>query len=279
MLAAGVVVAQQAPAPPPTPATGLIVGQVVDAESGRPIGETVVPLMPTVTGPVNPMTAIATAQKLITDENGRFVYYQLAKGRYSITTAKPGYVSGVYGKIVPRGPGSQLDLADGERMTDVRILMWKHAAITGRVVDEAGEPMVGVEIRVRRATLVSGRPGFSPVQFGAITTDDRGVYRVPALDPGNYVVGIASTSTTIPAPMIEEYFRATGAARADLSQALFAAAPTMSSPGSASNQIMGDHILQVGGRMPTPPDPRPGESPAVYTAVYYPQSRHCSYSP
>jgi hypothetical protein len=72
--------------------------------------------------------------------------------------------------------------------------------------------------------------------------------------------------------MIEEYFRATGAARADLSQALFAAAPTMSSPGSASNQIMGDHILQVGGRMPTPPDPRPGESPAVYTAVYYPQA-------
>ena len=272
MLAAVVVAAQQASPAPPAPATGLIVGQVVDAESGRPIGETVVTLMPTVTGPVNPVTAIATAQKLITDENGRFVYYQLAKGRYSITTAKPGYVSGNYGKIVPRGPGSQLELADGERTTDVRILMWKHAAITGRVVDEAGEPMVGVEIRARRATLASGRPAFVSVQFGAITTDDRGVYRVPALDPGNYVVGIAATSTTIPAPMIEEYFRATGAARADLSQALFAAAPTLSSPGSASNQIMGDHILQVSGRMPTPPDPRPGESPAVYTAVYYPQA-------
>lgn len=264
--------AQQPPAQPAPSATGLIVGQVVDADSGQPVGETVVTLMAASSGPVNPLNAIATAQKLVTDANGRFVYYQLPKGRYSINTTKPGYLTGVYGKFVPRGSGSQLDLADGEKITDVRILIWKHAAITGRVVDEAGEPVVAAEIRVRRVTMVNGRPGYQAILSNAVLTDDRGMYRVPSLEPGSYVVGVAATSTTIPAPMIGDYVRATGTARAEMQQALFAAAPSMSSSGSAANQTIGDHILQVANRMPTPPEPRPGESPAVYTAVYFPQT-------
>ena len=264
--------AQQTPPPAAPPATGLIVGQVVDGESGRPVAESIVTLMANTSQTVNPIAALAAAQKVITDSSGRFVYRDLAKGRYTITVMKPGYVNGNYGKVVPRGPGSQLELGEGERTTDVRILVWKHSAITGRVLDEAGEPVVGAEIRVRRVTNVSGRPGFGSGPLGTITTDDRGVYRVAGLDPGTYIVGVAATSTTIPAPMVEDYFRATGAARAEMQQALFAAAPSMSSPGSPANQIIGEHILQVEGRMPTPPQPRPGESPAVYTAVYYPQA-------
>ncbi len=268
----------QSPASPTPPAqqppgTGLIVGQVVDAESGRPVGESIVTLMGNAGQAVNPAAALAAARKVITDSNGRFVYRELAKGQYSLTVMKPGYVAGNYGKFVPRGPGAALDLADAEKVTDVRILVWKHAAIAGRVVDEAGEPVVAAEIRVQRVTTVAGRPGFQQVMTsGTVTTDDRGVYRVPALDPGGYVVGVAATSTTIPAAMVEEYFRATGTARAEMQQALFAAAPTMSSPGSAANQVIGDHILQVQGRMPTPPAPAADGTQAVYTAVFYPQA-------
>jgi len=259
------------PAQPQPPSTGMIVGQVVDADSGRPVGESVVTLMGNAGQAVNPLTAAAAARKVIADSQGRFVYRDLPKGRYNVTTLKPGYVAGNYGKLVPSGPSSAIELAEGERVLDVRIAMWKHAAITGRVADEAGEPVVAASIRVLRVGMVSGRPGFRPMPIGGTaTTDDRGIFRISALDPGAYVVGVAATSTTIPAAMIEDYFRATGSARAEMQEALFAAAPTMSSPGSASNQVVGDHILQVEGRMPTPPEPGADGSLAVYTAVFYP---------
>jgi len=64
---------------------------------------------------------MAAARKVITDSSGRFVYRDLAKGPYALTAMKPGYVSGNYGKFVPLGPGSSLELADGERLIDVRI--------------------------------------------------------------------------------------------------------------------------------------------------------------
>jgi hypothetical protein len=249
---------------------------VIDAESGRPIGESVVTLNAATAQPLNPIAAAAAALKVITDANGRFVYRDLPKGRYSITTLKPGYVNGALGKMVPRGPSAPLELADGERVTDVRIIMWKHSAITGRVVDEAGEPVVGVEIRVRRVSMVAGRPGFVSMLTGSITTDDRGMYRVPSLDPGRYVIGVASTSTTLPAAMVDSYFRATGTAKGEMQLALFAAAPTMSSPGSSANQVIGDHILQVENRMPTPPGSLAGESRAIYAATYYPQASRIS---
>lgn len=273
LLAAAAINAQQAPpAQPAPPGTGLIVGQVIDADTNRPVGETIVTLMPS-DGAVNPTTAIATAQKLITDAEGRFVYRNLAKGRYSIDATKPGYVRGAYGRNVPRGPTTLLDLADGERVTDVRILVWKHAAITGRVVDEAGEPVVLAEIRVRRVATVGGRPGYQSAAPGTILTDDRGVYRAGGLEPGSYVIGIAAQSTTVPAPIIAAVTSgAAGVVRTEMQQALGGSARFFPLPGSSGYQVIGDHIIQLDGRMPIPPASTSGESLAVYAATYYPQT-------
>ncbi len=269
LLGFGLVIHGQTVAPPA--ATAFIVGQVVDAEGGRPVPESVVTLIGTPSGP-SPAARDAASRKVITDGNGHFVFRDLIKGRYNLTAVKPGYSAGSYGKFVPRGQGSAIDLGDGERLIDARILVWKDSAITGRVIDEAGEPVVGANVRVWRKASVAGRPGFSDGSVSAAVADDRGVYRIGALEPGSYIVGVPSTSTSIPAPMIEEYFRASGGARAEMQEALFAAAPSMSSPGSASNQQIGNHILQVEGRMPAFPPPAADGAVAVYPAVFYPQA-------
>ena len=146
--AASTVVVGQTPAPASPPATAMIIGQVVDATSGRPVAEGVVTLSGAGAIPVGPPARGAPApRRVITDSQGRFFYRDLAKGSYTINVTKPGYVTGLFGKLVPRGPGSAIDLADGARQTDIRILVWKQAAIVGRVVDEAGEPVVGAPAR------------------------------------------------------------------------------------------------------------------------------------
>ena len=173
----------QVPSNSAPPATGLIVGQVVDATTMRGVPEAVVTLTGGPGGPaVSPIARAASAQKLIADANGRFVFRGLAAGRYSLGATKAGYLMGVFGKLVPRGQSSAVELTNGERLLDARVLIWKHSAITGRVVDESGEPVVLADVRVKRLGSNAGQ--VVDTEVGGARTDDRGVYRVGAVAPG-----------------------------------------------------------------------------------------------
>jgi protocatechuate 3,4-dioxygenase beta subunit len=256
-----------------TPATtAVIIGQVVDATSNQPVAEAIVTLTPAGApgGAASPAARDAASRKVIADGSGHFVFAALPKGSYSITAMKPGYVTGAHGRLVPRGRGAPIDVADGERVVDARILIWRHAIIAGRVFDEAGEPVVGAQVSVRRRTSIAGRSGFG--DGATLTTDDRGAYRAANLEPGRYVVGVPSISTTIPAAMIDGYFRSSGSARDEMQQALFAAAPTMTEDAAAGSMRIGDHLLQVDGRMPWSPLLSATGVPAVYASTYFPQA-------
>ena len=62
-------------------------------------------------------------------------------------------------------------------MGDVAIRMFKYASITGIVTDEAGEPIVGAQVRADRRVWLS-RPARPVAQASSATTDDRGMYRL-----------------------------------------------------------------------------------------------------
>jgi hypothetical protein len=249
---------------------GVVAGQVVDAASGAGLAESIVTLSPA--GPVSsPGAALGAATRVITDSRGRFVFANLPRGPYRLGVIKPGYRGGGMGQTTPRSVSQVLDLGDGERLLDVKLLAWKHASITGRVVDEAGEAVVGAEVRVWRS-LEGGRR-LQPVLNGATTTDDRGIYRVGDLDPGaSYVVSVPSISTSLPSSLLEDYFRAGDGAAAGMQLAMAAAAPTAKRPGSAANQVIGEHVLQVQGRMIVPSSVHADGSMAIYRSLFYPQA-------
>ncbi|HVQ41649.1 MAG TPA: carboxypeptidase-like regulatory domain-containing protein, partial [Vicinamibacterales bacterium] len=246
-----------------TPPT-LVAGQVVDAVSNRPVGDVVVTL--TVSGGAGP-PGTAAQRKVLTDGSGRFAFQGVPAGRYSVSATRPGYVTGSLGKLVPRGGGAPLQLRDGERAIDLRILVWKHAALRGRVTDEAGEPVVGARVTVLRRALVSGRPGYT--SGVTATTDDRGEYRASGLEPGAYVVGVLATFTTLPLDVVDEYNAASGEARTELQRTLFAAAPTMTSLGTAAHQVVGDHLLQVEGRLVGMPDVARDGTVRIYPTAFH----------
>jgi hypothetical protein len=158
---------------------GLILGQVVDGGTNRPVPGALVTLgLPG----SRPIRALADAQ-------GRFVFRDLPKGRFNLTTTKPGYVDGAYGRMRPSGPTLPYDLGDGEKASGVTMAVWRYAAITGTVQDELGEPVVGTSVRVLRRQIIGGKWQFTP---GAQDqTDDRGIYRIGTLEPGEYAVAVA----------------------------------------------------------------------------------------
>src|SRR6185295_7450139 len=104
----------------------------------------------------------------------------------------------------------------------------------GTVVDEIGEPAIGVEVRALRRVFASGRARYQA--SGATgTTDDRGTFRMPSLQPGDYIVVVPSTSASIPAA----YFAQGLPNSSEFSGVIRELSPL----GSRRNQQIGDSVL------------------------------------
>lgn len=181
---------------PPIARAGVISGQVVDAGSGRPVSAVVV----SISGPSIPLRVAPGMQPgmigggvssstpgVLTGADGRFAFRELPAGSYGISARKGGYAEGAYGRRRPGGASQSVILSDTRTPADVVVRVWKNVTIAGTVTDEAGEPVVGVQLRALERTLMGGRPRFVPMGPSAMT-DDRGMYRFSSLLPGEYLV-------------------------------------------------------------------------------------------
>ena len=140
--------AQFPPGPQPLArGTAVVVGQVVDAATGKGISSAVVTL--------------AGSRRAMTTSDGRFAFRALPSGSHSLSAAKSGYIGGAYGMRRPDGATLPVVLADGERRGDIVISMWRQGSISGSIVDEAGEPVVGIQVAALRRTTVGGRRRFA----------------------------------------------------------------------------------------------------------------------
>src|SRR5262245_51211668 len=171
----------QTQTPAPT-GTGVIAGRVVEADSNRPVPEAIVALQ----------GRIGNNRRVMADEQGRFAFVNLAADQYALTADQFGYAVGAYGRSRPEGVPRIIRLADDQRLFDANLLLWRYAAITGRVLDETGEPVSRVTVRALRRTTTFGRLDLSPASTFSASTDDRGVYRLARLTPGDYAVMVSA---------------------------------------------------------------------------------------
>jgi protocatechuate 3,4-dioxygenase beta subunit len=194
LLCAALLFAQaQPPAPPQTKGTGLLAGRIVDA-SGTPIPSAIVTL-----GGRAPQPAGRPEQgpRVLTDADGRYFFSDLAAGGYTISATKPGFIPGRFGARRPGGSAVTIDLANGERRGDLDCTLWRFAVISGRALDDTGDPMVDLDVRAFQRTFVAGRAQLAFAQRAK--TDDRGVFRFSTLLPGDYVIAAPATVTSEPA--------------------------------------------------------------------------------
>jgi hypothetical protein len=137
-------------------------------------------------------------QSMLTDAKGRFVFLRLpTTDGCNLYASKSGYADG---GLVPGG-GFGIDramaLKQGEWVPNVTLTLWRNGGISGRVVDESNEPVVGVPVRTLRVILAGGLPHVAVGRIG--TTDDRGIYRIGSLPPGKYLVMVPSVQSSAPA--------------------------------------------------------------------------------
>ncbi len=187
--------AAQGPPPPRVLPTGssLLVGRVVDADTGAPIASAVVAIS------VTNATGRASSERVLTDGRGRFFFSGLGAGSFTLTATKPGWIEGASGRKRPDGPLHPVDIRDGQPPAELAIPLWRYGVIAGRLVDDADEPLVGVDVRIFQGGFAAGRRQWTFVSRAL--TDDRGAYRFSQLLPGSYLVVVPTAVTAEPASL------------------------------------------------------------------------------
>jgi hypothetical protein len=190
---------QAAPNAPPT-RTGVIRGRILRAD-GRPIPRAQVRLVPV----AGPAPAFDGRRPVDADVDGRYEFAELMAGTYRLTASKAGYVTVEFGQRRAFERGETITLADAETREKVDIVLPRHGAIMGRVVDEAGDAVEGASVRVFQVQFAQGRRQLTDVPGAAAQrTNDLGRYRIYGLQPGRYVVCAIVGQIVFPGqPMIE----------------------------------------------------------------------------
>jgi protocatechuate 3,4-dioxygenase beta subunit len=175
------------PQPRETAERATIRGQVVTT-AGRPIAQAVV----NITGPMSP-------RYFVTDRQGRFAFPGLVAGDYEVAASKSDFLPGAIDQQTAFESSSRIAVTAGARVNNVSLVLSRGLAVTGTIVDRAGEPLQGVSVHALQLTG-SGerrRAVFTGAQIGGLRqTDDRGRYRLLGLQPGTYIiVGMADSAS------------------------------------------------------------------------------------
>lgn len=166
--------------------TGRILGRVVSTDTGGPLRRAQVRL-------TAPEIGVKVA---LTDAEGRFEFRELPAGRFTLNASKSGYVSVQYGQTRPFEQGRPIELADKQVLAKIDIAMPRGGVISGRIVDEFGDPLPDALVSAMRQTWANGRRRLLPTGRTS-QTNDLGQYRMYGLPPGEYYISASLRNTDI----------------------------------------------------------------------------------
>ena len=170
---------RDAQSPALTKGKGVIRGRVVSADTGKPLRRARVYLA----------TGGGESRNVSTGTSGSYEIKDLPPGRYTLRVTRSGYLALTHGQKRPGEPGRPIELADAQVMEKIDFAMPRMGVITGRVLDEVGEPVAEAQVWAMQMRYYLGRRRLVPAGGGFnARTDDAGQYRILGLAPGEYVV-------------------------------------------------------------------------------------------
>ena len=165
------------------PSTGIVRGRVMAADTDAPVRKVRVAL--------TPEGATAT-EPIYTNADGEFEFMSVAPGRYTLAAFKTGYVIARFGARSQFDRTTNIAVAAGVLVEGLELRLVKSAVITGRILEESGEPIEMALVSVGRIVRGDGRLRFRGL--GAVAnTDDLGEYRIGGLAPGSYALAISAS--------------------------------------------------------------------------------------
>lgn len=161
-------------------AAGVVEGVVLENITGYSLARAKVRLQHVPRSGETPLKPVV----IRSGRSGQFTFGNVPDGLYLLIAERENYFPVAHGQRRPNGQGVPVQVTKESKLFGT-LRMLRKGAITGRVLDENGIAIQGVQVLAYRARL--------PLRTaGRGVTDDRGVYRIIGLDPGKYWVRSAS---------------------------------------------------------------------------------------
>ena len=158
--------------------TGSVSGVVTDAITKMPVKKTLVSINAMMTTPGQNQSASAA----LTDSGGAYTLSNLAPGRYRLRFQQQSY---------PQALSRAVEIKAGEAASPVNVELIPGASVTGRIVDEEGDPIRNCNLEVHHAN--------NPQQYaqmtGTTSSNEDGEYRAFGLAPGKYILSVHCNQT------------------------------------------------------------------------------------
>lgn len=129
----------------------------------------------------------------ISDNEGLFRFTNLEAGRYMLGGEKSGFIRQEFGARSFAKPGSTLTLDKGMQLKNMALKLTPQGAVSGKVIDDEGDPIVGASVQLLKPVYLEGRRQLAPTGFAQ--TNDLGEYRIFGISPGRYYLSAGVTKS------------------------------------------------------------------------------------
>ena len=184
--AAPMQTAQPRDAAPAAKGTAAITGRVTNLETGGPLRRALI----RITSPTLP-----SDRRVSTNSDGRYEIRDLPAGEYSLKAERGGYLTLAYGQRRHGEMGKPLQLGEGQTLKAIDFALPRMGVISGRIVDDTGEPIAKVSVWAMQFGRHQGARKLIPFVVpeeccwlgGHGNTDESGQYSL-VLPAGEFVV-------------------------------------------------------------------------------------------
>jgi hypothetical protein len=186
-----------------TPDGARVEGVVVDMVSGAPVRRAVVQLRSSGSS----QTSVESPEYAeFTGPDGTFRFDRLPPGSYALSYSRTGYLQP---RISTGYSSTAIRATAGETVKGLRYGLIPQSVVSGRVVDEEGDPVEGVQVSLLAFRYAGGMRRLTRLSETG-TTNDRGEYRIARLAAGKYFLQ-ASPERLTPGPALIAAARTPGA--------------------------------------------------------------------
>jgi hypothetical protein len=153
----------------PVPDMASVHGSVTSSVSGEGLRKAYLRLAP--------VAGKAAGYGAVTNDQGSFEMEKIEPGSYHLFADCVGFLDAQYGEV-------ELRLSAGDNLTGIEIRMTPQAVLSGRVLDQDGDPWPHANMVLYRSEWQKGRRHLELASTQEV--DDRGEFRIASLPPGRY---------------------------------------------------------------------------------------------
>ena len=119
----------------------------------------------------------------LSDRDGRFSFEGLVPGPFLVTASKTGFSD--------EGPSLGRVVTVTATGADTQLTLTPWSSVSGRVLDELGEPVQGASMQLLSLRFQDGARRLVSAGYTR-TTDDRGIFRIFGVSPGQYILSASA---------------------------------------------------------------------------------------